>query len=127
MGKPKSRYLRVRRRLRFWTRTKKIIFFGVLTVCLVGVVFGEFGFLRILQLKREGARLEAAITSARMKQRLLEERKDKLENDPFTIEKIAREQCGLYKPGEKIFLFEYGDTTDHSTRSIALDNYSLNQ
>ena len=126
MEKLDSRFYRKRRTFPFWNRTRKLIFAGIVTVCLVGVIFGEFGFLRIIQLKREGGRLEAQIIDAKMEHRILEERKDKLENDPFTIEKIAREDCGLYKPGEKIFLFEYGDTTDRST-DHSLDNFSLNQ
>jgi cell division protein FtsB len=126
MEKLDSRFYRRPRAFPFWNRTRKLIFAGIVTVCLVGVIFGEFGFLRILQLKKEGGRLEAQIIDATIRKRILEERKDRLENDPFTIEKIAREECGLYKPGEKIFLFEYGDTTEKSTDQ-SLDNFSLNQ
>ena len=126
MEKPDSRFLRIRRRIEFWTKRRRTIFAAVLLVCVIGVVFGEYGVLSILQLKRETGRLEAAITEAKMRQRILEERKVKLENDPLTLEKLARENCGMYKPGEKIFLFEDGDT-NRSDNRITLDNYSLNQ
>ena len=121
-----ARFYRRARKPPFWTRTNKLIFLGIVTVCLVGVIFGEFGLLRIVQLKKESASLQAQIIDAKMRHRILEERKDRLENDPFTIEELAREECGLYKPGEKIFLFEYGDTTGKSTDQ-SLDNFYLNQ
>ena len=126
MEKTDSRFLRIRRRIEFWTRRRRTIFAAVLLLCVIGLVFGEYGVLRIFQLKREGGRLEAAITEARIKQRVLEERKVKLEKDPLTLEKLARENCGMYKPGEKIFLFQDGDT-NRSDNRITLDNYSLNQ
>ena len=74
MAELDARFYRRPRTLPFWTRTRKLIFAGIVTVCLVGVIFGEFGFLRIMQLKKEGGRLEAQIIDAQMKQRILEER-----------------------------------------------------
>jgi len=40
-------------------------------------------------------------------------RVDSLENDPATIERIAREKWGMIRPGEKLYRFEdaAGDTT----------------
>ena len=128
MEKSDSRFLRIRRELGFWTKTTKIIFVGVIAVCLFGVVFGDYGLLRILELRRESAHLEEEITAWTMKQRILEERKDKLENDPFTVEQIARQRCGLYRPGETIFLFQNVDSTEDSGPDrILLDKYSLNR
>jgi len=117
-----SRFYRKERKRPFWTRTRKLIFVGVLAVCLLGVVFGEFGFLRILLLRRESGELRAQIIEAKMTQRILEEKKDKLENDDFTVEKLAREECGLYKKGEKVFLFEGGDSAAQESDVIPLDN-----
>jgi cell division protein FtsB len=128
MEKSDGRFLRIRREFGFWTKTTKIIFVGVLAVCLFGVVFGDYGLMRIIELRKERARLEEEITAWTMKQRILEERKDKLENDPFTVEKIARERAGLYKPGETIFLFMNPDSTENTDPDrIPLDKYSLNR
>ena len=121
MEKTDSRFLRIRRRIEFWTKRRRTIFAAVLLLCVIGLVFGEYGLLSMLQLKREGSRLEAAITEAKMEQRILEERKSKLEGDPLTLEKLARENCGMYRPGEKIFLFQDGDTNRADNR-ITLDN-----
>ena len=98
---------------------------GVAAVCLLGVVFGEFGFLRILLLRRESGELKAQIVEAKMTQRILEEKKDKLENDDFVIEKMAREECGLYKKGEKVFLFEGADSASEDSRGNPLDKSPL--
>jgi cell division protein FtsB len=104
------KFYRFRRRLRFWSRNTKILLVGVIVLCLGGVVFGEYGLVRIIEVKRERGRLEAEVASWKMKQRRLELEKERLANDPFTLEKMARERCGLYKPGELIFVFP-DDTT----------------
>jgi len=117
-----SRFYRKERKRPFWTRTRKLILAGVIAVCLLGVVFGEFGFLRILLLNSESGDLQAQIVEAKMRQRILEEEKDRLENDDFTVEKLAREECGLYKEGEKVFVFEGADSASGDSRGIPLDN-----
>jgi cell division protein FtsB len=128
MEKSDGRFLRIRRELGFWTKTNRIIFAGLLVVCLFGVVFGDYGLYRIFELRKERGHLEEEITAWTMKQRILEERKDKLKNDPFTVEKIARERAGLYKPGETIFLFQNPDSIGNSDPDrIPLDKYSLNR
>jgi cell division protein FtsB len=117
------KFLRIRRELRFWTRNTKVILIGVVILCLGGVIFGEYGLWRIIEVKRERGRLEAEITVWQMKQRLLEEEKQRLTSDPFTLEKMARERCGYYKPGELIFVFP-DDTTSvsESRRGFLLES-----
>jgi cell division protein FtsB len=128
MDKSDSRFLRIRRELGFWTRTTKIIFIAVAAVCVFGVVFGDYGLMRVIELKKDRAELEEEIISWTRKQRLLEERKAKLENDDFTIEEIARNRGGLYRPGETIFLFEDADSSENAnTDRISLDNHSINR
>ncbi|MFZ1947473.1 MAG: septum formation initiator family protein [bacterium] len=99
------KFYRFRRRLRFWTRNTKILLIGVIVLCLGGIIFGEYGLVRIIEVKRERGRLEAEVAVWKMKQRRLEIEKERLTSDPFTLEKMARERCGLYKPGELIFVF----------------------
>jgi cell division protein FtsB len=99
------KFLRIRRELHFWTRNAKVLLILVILLCIGGMAFGEYGLVRIVEAKKERHYLEAAITTAKMNQRLLEEEKAKLANDPFTLEKLARERCGFSKPGELIFVF----------------------
>jgi cell division protein FtsB len=128
MDQSDSRFLRIRRDLGFWTKTAKIVFAGVLIAATVGVVFGEYGLLRIVEVRKERARLEDQIAYYTMRQKLLEERRWQLENDLFTLEKLAREKCGYSKPGEIIFLFQDEDSTQRADiERIPLDNFSLNR
>jgi cell division protein FtsB len=127
-GEWDQRFLRIRHELGFWNRTTKIILGVVILLCVVGVVFGDYGALRIVQLRQQRVRLEADITEARIRHRLLLERKEKLESDPFTQEKLARERAGMARPGEIVFVFEEPDSIDKTDLDrIPLDKYSLNR
>lgn len=108
------KFLRIRRELRFWTRNTKVLLVLVVILCIGGVAFGEYGLVRIVEVKRERRHLKSEITLAKMRMRLLEEEKAKLAGDPFTLEKIARERCGFYKPGELIFVFPEDSTAIYS-------------
>jgi cell division protein FtsB len=125
------KFLRIRRELRFWTRNTKVLLILVALLCVGGVAFGEYGLVRIIEVKREGRHLQADITLAKMHQRLLEEEKASLANDPFTLEKLARERCGFYKPGELIFVFPEDSAATPSALSritqASLDKLPLGQ
>ncbi len=126
MADLQDRFLRIRRRFGFWTRTKRITLLVIIALCFYGVVFGDYGFLRIIELRRQRAYLEKQIGLWTIKLNLLENRKRRLEKDDFLIEKLARERLGYYKPGELIFLFPQPDSSDES-RLTGLDNLLLNR
>ena len=129
--KLEHKFLRIRREIRFWTRNTKVLLILVILLCLGGVAFGEYGLVRIIEVKKEGHKLEADITVWKMKHRLLEDEKQKLASDPFTLEKLARERCGFYKPGKLIFVFpEDSAATPGAISGIArasLDKLPLGQ
>jgi cell division protein FtsB len=108
------KFLRIRRELRFWTRNTKVLLILVVILCIGGVAFGEYGLVRIVEVKRESRHLKSEITLAKMRMRLLEVEKSKLASDPFTLEKLARERCGFCKPGELIFVFPEDSTAIYS-------------
>lgn len=116
-----GRFLRIRRKFGFWTRTKRITLLLTILLCLYGVVFGDYGFMRIIELRRERSYLESQINLWKIKVNLLENRKRRLESDDFLLEKLARERLGYYKPGELIFLFPEPDSSDQS-RLIGFGN-----
>ena len=125
------KFLRIRREFRFWTRSTKVLLILVILLCVGGMAFGEYGLVRIVEAKKERHHLEAAITTAKMNQRLLEDEKIKLASDPFTLEKLARERCGFYKPGELIFVFPEDSAATPSALSritqASLDKLPLGQ
>ena len=76
---------------------------GVLALALV--VYGGSGLLRVWRLKQEVEVLEREIAALRGQNQDLARTVDRLRSDPATIEKIAREELGLARPGEKILKF----------------------
>ena len=125
--KTDRRFLRVRRPEKpFWEKAIKLALIGVIAVSAFSIIFGNYGLLRMLELRNESKHLEEQIAYYKMKKKLLEMRRDKLENDPFTIEKHARERLGLYKPGDAIFLFLDADSTEMTNaEGLVLDKSAL--
>jgi cell division protein FtsB len=71
---------------------------------LVGALFGDRGILQ-LQTQRERAEaLAAEIEELRADNRRLAAEIEGLKGDPRAIEQLAREQLGLVRPGETVFL-----------------------
>jgi len=87
-------------------KTIRKFLFLLITVFVVYSFFsGPYGFLRLFslmkekkELKLEAKKLEARITD-------MEERKEKLKNDKFYLEKEAREKLGMAKKGERVYKF----------------------
>ncbi len=121
-----ERFLRIRRKFGLRTRTARLTLLVVIGLCIYGVVFGDYGLMRIIELRRERAHLEEQIDLWTMKLKLLEARKQQLENDEFLIEKLARERLGYYKPGELIFLFPESESTGDRLQASNLSAILMN-
>ncbi|MGQ9603544.1 MAG: FtsB family cell division protein [bacterium] len=83
-----------------------IVLIITVILCFYGLVFGDYGLLQILHLRNEQRKLCREIEILRIKEKLLEDYKFRLEKDEFLIEKLARERAGLCKPGEIVFVFK---------------------
>ena len=79
---------------------KKLIFILVIITILVVIFFP--GFSRLQQLKEENRNLEKRIEILKRTNKELKKEKEKLENDPSYVEKIAREKLGMVRKGEII-------------------------
>ena len=77
----------------------------VIAVALLFVhdVFGANGFLAMRRAQMQVAQLHREIVELDAENRRLADEVKALKSDPDLIEKIAREQMGLARPGEKIF------------------------
>jgi cell division protein FtsB len=75
---------------------------GVLLL-LVHDLFGEHGLLAVRRSQKEAERLEQEITALNEENQRLSGEIEALKSDPATIERIARDEMGLAKPGEFIF------------------------
>ena len=76
---------------------------GVLALAIV--VYGSTGLLRVWQMKQEVEALEREIVTLRGEAHDLERAADQLRNDPGAVEKIAREEYGFVRAGDKVLKF----------------------
>jgi cell division protein FtsB len=74
-----------------------------LALLLLQDVFGTHGLLAMRRAQKEAARVQLEIDQINQENRRLQENVKALKTDPTAIERIAREEMGLARPGEYIF------------------------
>jgi len=79
--------------------------FGLLTVAvLLLAIFNERGALEVSKRHSELDRIKSEVSDLQKQNEMLRTEIDSLRHDPATIERIAREQLKLVRPGEIILL-----------------------
>jgi cell division protein FtsB len=86
----------------------------VTVVLLVDALVGEEGLMDRLRAREEYEKASAELAALRRENARMREEKQRLQNDPAMIEGIAREELGLIRPGELLFIIK--DTKTPSTR-----------
>lgn len=77
----------------------------ILVVALVvGSLFGDRGFLQLMRQQQRAETLARELAELRMENRRLASEIVALRSDPRAIERLAREELGLSRPGETVFL-----------------------
>ena len=77
----------------------------ILVVALVvGSLFGDRGFLQLARQQQSAQELDREIEALRQENRRLASEIAALRRDPRAIERLAREELGLARPGETVFL-----------------------
>lgn len=76
----------------------------ILSLCVLTAV-GERGVLHLWRLRGEKAKLDEQNYRLQKENEGLRERISKLRNDNFYLEKMAREELNLVRPGEIIYRF----------------------
>ena len=79
-----------------------LIFVSVVAI-VVGLV-GKKGLLELVRVRQQHRALEAALAQARAHNMRLRNDVKRLNDDPSSIEEIARRELGLIRPGEKLFI-----------------------
>jgi cell division protein FtsB len=87
----------------FWHRNLNWFLVAGLSLLLLQDVFGTHGLVAMRRSQKEAERTQKEINQINEENRQLEERVKSLKTDPQTIERIAREEMGLARPGEYIF------------------------
>ena len=78
----------------------------LILLILLWVVFSaSTGIVRFLQTNRQRETIQAANKNLVQENRQLQDEVDRLENDPATIEEVARKRFGLLKKNEIIYDF----------------------
>lgn len=85
-----------------------------LTLLVLQDVFGTHGVLAMRRSQQQAADIQKEIKQLNDENQKLQDRVRSLKSDPAAIERIAREEIGLARPGEYIFKIQ-PKTADQST------------
>lgn len=76
------------------------------SILLIGLgIFGEKGILKVYALEQELQARKARVQALQEENKTLQQEIHELTYNPYFIEKLAREELGLVRPGEIIFEF----------------------
>jgi cell division protein FtsB len=76
----------------------------VTLVLIMDALAGEKGLLETVRARRQHRELTASIERIRSENAQLREQARRLREDPSAIESLAREELGLIRPGEMLFI-----------------------
>jgi cell division protein FtsB len=84
--------------------------FLILAASALNALFGDRGLLELLKVRDEIESLDQEIAMLRAENRRILEEVRSLKTSPLVVERLARENLGLVKPGEIVLLIrETGD------------------
>jgi cell division protein FtsB len=84
----------------------------VLLVCVGLVIYGWQGVVRLREMREQLYTLERENVALRQQAERLAQVIDRLRNDPAYLERIAREERGMARPGETILKFPSKDKAE---------------
>ncbi|NOT26357.1 MAG: septum formation initiator family protein [Acidobacteria bacterium] len=71
---------------------------------MIDALVGDKGLLAMLQAHETYREIEESLSAVRAENADLRAEAKRLKEDPAAIEELAREELGLIKPGEKLFI-----------------------
>jgi cell division protein FtsB len=87
----------------FWRRNWTVLLGAALALLLLQDIFGTHGLIAMRHSQKEARVVQTEISHLDQENEKLEEQVKGLKSDPAAIERIAREEMGLARPGEYIF------------------------
>ena len=87
----------------FWRENWTVLLGIALALLLLQDVFGTHGLIAMRRSQKEAKQVQKEISRLDDENRKLEDQVNGLKSDPAAIERIAREEMGLARPGEYIF------------------------
>ena len=85
-------------------KTVQLLLLFITLVLVLDALVGEKGLLETVRARRQHQDLVSAIDRVRGENDRLREEARRLREDPSTIESLAREELGLIRPGEMLFI-----------------------
>lgn len=100
----------LRRQVHSEVKKKRLIFLTCVSLSFlylsISLVFGDMGLFRYRELNKTKINLESQIAEINRQNEQLRTQLKLLKEDPFSREKLAREEYGLSKPNEYIFQYD---------------------
>ena len=81
----------------------------VTVVLVVDALVGDKGLLETIRARRQYELVAAALAAKRQENARLRDEVRRLKEDPASVEAIAREELGLIRPGEILFIVRDAD------------------
>jgi cell division protein FtsB len=85
-------------------RTLQMLLVFVTLVLVINALVGERGLTETLRARKQHQELVTSIERLRGENARLRDEARRLRSDPSTIEALARQELGLIKPGEMLFI-----------------------
>ena len=85
-------------------RTLQMLLVFVTVVLVINALVGERGLTETLRARKQHQELLTAIDRLKADNALLRDQARRLRSDPSTLEALARQELGLIKPGEMLFI-----------------------
>jgi cell division protein FtsB len=76
----------------------------ITVVLVVDALVGDKGLLETMRARRQFDSVATALAATRQENARLREQIRRLKEDPASVEAIAREELGLIRPGEMLFI-----------------------
>lgn len=87
-----------------WHKVVRWLFVLLGIAIVIDALFGDRGLVDTVRARREYAALEAHVERTRAENARLRDQARRLREDPATIESLARQELGLIRPGEQLFI-----------------------
>ena len=78
----------------------------VTVVLVVDALVGDKGLLETMRARKQYVEVATSLTGLRQENTRLQDEIRRLKSDPATIESIARDELGLMRPGELVFVIK---------------------
>ena len=90
----------------FRRRVVHLLLVFVTLVLVIDALIGEKGLVQSMRARRQYEEVAASLEALRRENASLRDQVRRLNEDPSTIEGLAREELGLIRPGEVVFILK---------------------